>query len=393
MSTICLNMIVKDEAEIIEDTLANILEHIALDYWVIADTGSTDDTPNRIQRFFDERGISGELLHHKWKHFGHNRQLAMDAAQGKSDYLLFFDADDRFYGNLKIVANTPLTASAYFFKMVNQYAKEHIYTRRLLIKNDGTYQWRGVVHEQLHTECNVHQTLVEGDYYVISGRFGARSHNPQKYYDDALLLEKYFDENDEPMLCSQNAYFCGQSYRDAGDHKKAAEWFEKSLTSYSDISTEIKRYVLMALAKEYVILKQPEKAVYQWLLAYDNSPNNAESLVHLSEHFCNQGAAQLAFDYAQRSLPLDLPKLAQSIAIDKTVYDYGRYNAYMRSAWVLNRYPETYWAIKKLLAQPELNTDLNESLLSIILQPSILSLVAKDEDTECMRSTNKLVYL
>ena len=38
--TICLNMIVKNEAAIIEETLANITDHIKLDYYVISDTGS-----------------------------------------------------------------------------------------------------------------------------------------------------------------------------------------------------------------------------------------------------------------------------------------------------------------------------------------------------------------
>ena len=43
-STICLNMIVKNESHIILSTLKNVLEHINIDYWVISDTGSTDDT-------------------------------------------------------------------------------------------------------------------------------------------------------------------------------------------------------------------------------------------------------------------------------------------------------------------------------------------------------------
>ena len=52
MNTICLNMIVKNEAAIIADTLDNILEHMPIDYWVIADTGSTDDTVAIITDFF-----------------------------------------------------------------------------------------------------------------------------------------------------------------------------------------------------------------------------------------------------------------------------------------------------------------------------------------------------
>ena len=73
MSTICLNMIVKNEASIIVDTLNNILAHIRIDYWVIADTGSDDGTQDIIQAFFQQHGIPGELLQHEWKNFGHNR--------------------------------------------------------------------------------------------------------------------------------------------------------------------------------------------------------------------------------------------------------------------------------------------------------------------------------
>jgi len=39
MSSVCLNMIVKNESHIIETTLINITKHIKFDYWVICDTG------------------------------------------------------------------------------------------------------------------------------------------------------------------------------------------------------------------------------------------------------------------------------------------------------------------------------------------------------------------
>ena len=53
--TICLNMIVKDEADIIINTLSNIVEKIKIDYWVICDTGSTDNTIELIKNFFEEK--------------------------------------------------------------------------------------------------------------------------------------------------------------------------------------------------------------------------------------------------------------------------------------------------------------------------------------------------
>jgi hypothetical protein len=42
--TICLNMIVKDESHIIVKTLEMLCSKIKFSYWVICDTGSTDNT-------------------------------------------------------------------------------------------------------------------------------------------------------------------------------------------------------------------------------------------------------------------------------------------------------------------------------------------------------------
>ena len=53
----CLNMIVKNESHIIKDSLTKLLNKIKIDYWVISDTGSTDNTKQIINEFFQENGI------------------------------------------------------------------------------------------------------------------------------------------------------------------------------------------------------------------------------------------------------------------------------------------------------------------------------------------------
>ena len=50
-STICLNMIVKNESHVIIKTFDNILSNIKLDYWVISDTGSSDETVQIIDEY------------------------------------------------------------------------------------------------------------------------------------------------------------------------------------------------------------------------------------------------------------------------------------------------------------------------------------------------------
>ena len=99
--TICLNMIVKNEEHIIIETLKNLCSYINFDYWVIADTGSTDNTKKLICDFFNDKKIKGELLEHEWQDFAYNRTLAINSAFNKTDYLFIFDADDSIHNNFK----------------------------------------------------------------------------------------------------------------------------------------------------------------------------------------------------------------------------------------------------------------------------------------------------
>lgn len=87
--SICLCMIVKNEAHVIERCLASVRDLI--DTWVISDTGSSDGTQQLIRAALD--GIPGELHEEPWVDFGHNRTLNIRHAHAKADYLLLLDAD------------------------------------------------------------------------------------------------------------------------------------------------------------------------------------------------------------------------------------------------------------------------------------------------------------
>ena len=89
--TICLNMIVKNESKVILRLLQSVLSII--DAYCICDTGSTDDTVKIIEDFFQEKNIPGKIIHEPFINFSHNRNVALKACSGISDYVLLLDAD------------------------------------------------------------------------------------------------------------------------------------------------------------------------------------------------------------------------------------------------------------------------------------------------------------
>ena len=262
--TICLNMIVKNESNVIINTLNNILEKIKIDYWVISDTGSDDNTKELITNFFLDRKIPGELIDTKWKDFGYNRSVALEAAYNKTDYLLIFDADDEIFGNL-VLPKKPI-----FDRYELIFGNDVIYFRPLFINNKKKWMFKGVVHEFLHSD-EVHTSgQILGDYYINSGRTGNRSQNKDKYLNDAKILAEAFEIETNTMMKCRYAFYCAQSYKDNKNVTEAIEWYLKCLDLENWIQE--KYYSCITLGCLYDEIDDHINAQKYWLKStkYDN---------------------------------------------------------------------------------------------------------------------------
>ena len=346
--TICLNMIVKNESAIIRDTLENIITHVPLDYYVISDTGSDDNTADIIKQFFDEKGIQGEIHHDEWVNFAHNRNCALQHAQGKTDYVFIFDADDRFEGNF--VLPEELTSDRYYLRMANSVTGANVYFRTLMFRNDGSFYWRGVLHEFVEQrKKTVVEQKIFGDYYVISGRFGARSNNPQKYFQDAQVLEKAFNSPEDEDLKDRYAFYTAQSYRDADMPEKAIEWYAKRANLggwYEEVY-----YSLLQIALLKIELNAPLDEVQNLLLtAYEYRPQRAESLYHLARQLRLHDKIKLAYIYANAAVNIPLSK--DILFVDHSVYEWKAKDELAVSAYWVENYQLCYNICLELLANP-----------------------------------------
>lgn len=346
--TICLNMIVKNESAIIRDTLENIITHVPLDYYVISDTGSDDNTADIIKQFFAEKGIPGEIHHDEWVNFAHNRNFALQHAQGKTNYVLIFDADDRFEGNFALPEE--LTSDRYYFRMANSVTGANVYFRTLMFRNDGSFYWRGVLHEFVEQrKKTVVEQKIFGDYYVISGRFGARSNNPQKYFQDAQVLEKAFYSPEDEDLKDRYAFYTAQSYRDADMPEKAIEWYAKRANLggwYEEVY-----YSLLQIALLKIELNAPLDEVQNLLLAaYEYRPQRAESLYHLARQLRLHDKIKLAYIYANAAVSIPLTK--DILFVNHSVYEWKAKDELAVSAYWVGNYQLCHDLCVELLFNP-----------------------------------------
>lgn len=145
MPRICLNMIVKNEAPVIERCLASVKPWI--DHWVIVDTGSSDGTQARIREFMKD--VPGELHERPWRDFAFNRNQALDLARAKGDLVLFIDADETLAVPEGFVWPA-LPADGY---QLQCNSNGWNYFRNSLVATRLPWRWEGVLHEYL--TCNL----------------------------------------------------------------------------------------------------------------------------------------------------------------------------------------------------------------------------------------------
>jgi FkbM family methyltransferase len=288
-------MIVKDEAHIIENTLTKLVNKVKIDYWVISDTGSTDNTRQTIIDFFKEKGIPGELYEDPWQNFGHNRTMALDHAYNKSDYLLIFDADDEICGDFQLPNfdlmnknnNNNNNKDAYSLKFGDNNGIQYIRTQ--LINNRKKWKYIGVLHEYITCcENSSEPNIIQGNYYTISGRTSQRNKDTNKYLKDALILEKAYEEavQNKDEIYNRYGFYCANSYYDAQQYDEALKWYKITLENKNWAQ---EKYVsCQRIYNIYKIRGEIETGMFYLVKAFAYDTQRVECLYELVVYYCKQ---------------------------------------------------------------------------------------------------------
>ncbi|MDI9847742.1 glycosyltransferase family 2 protein [Rhodoblastus sp. 17X3] len=340
--TICLCMIVKNEAPVIRRCLQSVRPII--DHWVIVDTGSTDGTQDVIRDCLKD--LPGEVYERPWRDFAHNRSEALALARPHGDYSFIIDADDMLA--LQEGFQVPkLTADSY---MVDIEFGSLRYQRQQLVRNALPWIYRGVLHEFLSCEgAGAHGHL---PIKMVVNNDGARRCSAETYQKDAAVLENALQTETDPFLVSRYTFYLAQSYRDCGNREKALERYLKR--AELGFWQEEVFFSLYQAARMKEFLDHPEQEVIDaYLRASDARPTRAEAL-HGASRYCRlKGRNDEGYRIAKRGL--DLPVPADALFLEPWIYETGLLDEFAINAYWSGHNRESLDACLRILATGKLS--------------------------------------
>ncbi len=339
--TICLSMIVKNEAPVIRRCLDSVRPII--DHWVIVDTGSTDGTQDIIREALKD--LPGELHQRPWRDFAHNRSEALALARAHGDYSLIIDADDA----LELPTGfqlAELTADSYVLEIRDSSVRHE---RTQLVRNSLPWRYAGVLHEFL--TCEGAGAAGRLPIWMRRNHDGARRRDPETYRKDVAILENALLNESDPFMIARYTFYLAQSYRDSRQQEKALEkylaraelgfWQEEVFVS------------LLQAARLKEQLRRPDPEVIDaYLRAADACPTRAEAL-HGASRFCrHKGRNEDGYRIAKRGLNIAIPSGA--LFVEPWIYDYGLRDEFAVNAYWTGRYRECLGVCLQVLALPTL---------------------------------------
>jgi tetratricopeptide (TPR) repeat protein len=303
---LCLNMIVKNESRIIERLLGSVLSII--DTYCICDTGSTDDTAEKIRAFMAAAGKRGEVYHEPFRNFGYNRTHALERAAAWGTYALLLDADMKLVITPQFDA-AKLTEAGY---SIIQKTGTLTYYNTRIIKTGVGVKCVGPTHEYYDFPVGSAEQL-DSLWIEDIGDGGCKS---DKFERDIRLLTEALET--EPANARYHFYLA-QSYNHLGKHETALEHYKKRI-DLGGWKEEV-FYAALEAGNMCRALGRDAEAVAWWMDAYQRHPGRSESLYEIVKYYRESGKNHLAQIFCDIGSTIPYPK-NDLLFIKHAVYDY-----------------------------------------------------------------------
>ena len=390
--TLCLNMIVKNESNIITRLFDSVSSLI--DCYCICDTGSTDNTVSLITEYFYKKGIPGKIVIEPFKNFCHNRNFALQSCLGMSDYVLLLDAD--MILETKNFKKQYLSSADCFH--ILQGNDTFYYQNIRIIRNDGKYKYVGVTHEYIDRPTeNKTGYIVKEDLFIRDIGDGGAKHDKFER-DISLLLDGIKTEPNN----ARYYFYLANSYHDSGRFYEAINVYKKRIQLGGWIEEVWFSYYRIGLC--FKNMGKMDDAIKYWLEGFNYYPERLESMYEILQYYRIHSKHQLGDMIYQKSKKiLDMKKnrdnylfLHNDIYTYKIYYEYtiiasyiGVTNINNEVIKVLNN-SQTNGVINNLLSNMKFYKDILTPISKIVLDNTTISNVNK-EDVKFTSSSSCLI--
>lgn len=288
--------IVKNESPRVEKWIAS-LRGIA-DAAVIADTGSTDDTVDRLHVALSSLGIDYVIAHHVWVDFATNRNLTLEIARrrfGTEGWIFSAaSAGETYSGDVNDISpswgrNAVITIPYALGEMLIPQAR--------LFRADLDAKYECPTHETLVYPASAtvaHSTAIRIDH-DLDGR-----DDPGRFLRDIALLEPYCEVRPDD---ARAWFYLAQSWRDFGVTSEKSPFINTSeplreayliyervmnLPAVGEFRKDLRYLAALNRARIAETLGFVD-VESQYLTAYAYRPHRAEALFYLIKH-CRDNA-------------------------------------------------------------------------------------------------------
>ena len=310
---VILISMVKNEEKILERLMSSVLSHI--DGYFICDTGSTDNTVSIANEFIKKHNKDGKVVQIDWVNFGVSRSESAKKAyewvkemgwESSKTWGLLLDGDMILPDPIDKNKLDKVTADSI---LLNQKNSSIIYKNTRLLRLIKEWKCVGSTHEYWASDNS--DTF---DFPIIidlnDGGCKSDKFERDKKFLKKELVDKPFDE--------RALFYLGQTYQSLEKYKKSNEMLRRRIKVGGWIEELYMSH--MYRGNNFNSLKKPEKAVYEWLKAWNKDNRRWEGALSAISYYRSLPDMQfIAMMYIEKLIEIQLGENLFGIQISKPI--------------------------------------------------------------------------
>lgn len=324
-------LMVKNEAAGIQSTLSSLFDG-GIRHFFIFDTGSSDNTIECANAFFQQNNIDGIIRQETFIDFSTSRNRALTLAElyfSSATFFLMPDAEWQLHHAETLLLfcekeknnHTPLyllsiTMNAMTFKTAR------------LFRADKKIRFKGVVHEAPSTPAS--HSVPDPVYFAVKASTQGILKTQMRWQNDLILLLDAYHQNPQDP---RNTFYLSQTYECLGEFEKAREFYQarEKLNGWDEEN------FITLFRLGYLFEKNNWSiAMNYFLKAFSLRPHRIEPLVKIADYYWPSNI-QTCYLFIRPVYDMPFPK-NDLLFVEQEMYDYTRYEIMSRCAWYMGQY-------------------------------------------------------